>query len=85
MGGTLFFPLLKKSMLLLVYAWDVIAGQSVSFNRPFVAALHSPMENDYQAAQELRWGKYTIYICNDSDALLYEYLHTVLFMTSPVK
>ena len=47
--------------------------------------LLSPMENDYQAAQELQWGKYTIYICHDSDALLYEYLHTVLFMTSPVK
>jgi len=45
----------------------------------------SPMENDYQAAQELQWGTHTMYICYDSDALQYKGLHTVLFMPSPVK
>ena len=47
--------------------------------------LNSPFENDYQAAEELRLGRYTVYICNDSDCLLYSDLHTVLFMPSPVK
>ena len=42
--------------------------------------LLSPFENDYQAAEELKNDSFTMYICYDADAFLFQDLHTVIFI-----